>query len=47
MEQRYCEYCGKDIRNDAVFCPYFGSNPVVVYGAAEAQPSPKQVKSVA
>ena len=43
MEQRYCEYCGKDIRNDAVFCPYCGSNPVVVYGTAEAQPSPKLV----
>lgn len=30
MMARFCEYCGKDIKNTDVFCPYCGSNPIAV-----------------
>lgn len=29
--KRYCEYCGKEIGEAVVFCPYCGSNPVAEY----------------
>lgn len=45
--KRYCEYCGKDIQEDAIFCPYCGSNPVVAYKSAEAKQNSECVKSVA
>ena len=45
--ERYCEYCGKDIRNDAVFCPFCGSNPVAVTGNSDRKEDAEPIKSVA
>lgn len=33
MSTRYCEYCGKDIDNAAIFCPHCGSNPIAYFQA--------------
>ena len=45
--ERYCDYCGKDIRDDAVFCPFCGSNPVAVYYNSDRQEDTEPKKSVA
>jgi uncharacterized Zn finger protein (UPF0148 family) len=49
MNVRFCEYCGKDIEDSEVFCPYCGSNPIMAYTASAqtAEVSIREHKSVA
>ncbi len=36
MLTRYCEYCGKDIKDSDVFCPHCGSNPIALYSISSS-----------
>ena len=40
MLNRYCEYCGKDINDSEVFCPFCGSIPVAVYPISSQSDDP-------
>lgn len=47
MSTRYCEYCGKDIHDSDIFCPYCGSNPISAYLVSPKEPDHMQKKTAA